>query len=229
MLMPEDDRPGPDRWLRPGGTGKEAFLAMRLAERHREPVEAHFTEGELDLEPPEELAIAELDDEAILELELDNEDVLEQDVDEDTLEDSLEVLIHGDDEDDRDGESELDVDLALTTTLAPVSAPGTSTTEDSDDGFEADSDDEDLEESLDLVLLDRLALRSDGDTDEDDEDEDDAMALRRVLLTVRHDTIDLVAVAPRRSTEFVCRSCFLVRTRSQLADAATMACRDCSS
>ena len=71
---------------------------MRLAERHREPVEAHFTEGELDLEPPEELAIGELDDEAILEEELDNEDLLEQDVDEDTLEASLEDLVHGGDD-----------------------------------------------------------------------------------------------------------------------------------
>ncbi len=200
---------------------------MRLAERHREPVEAHFTEGELDLEPPEELAIAELDDEAILELELDNEDVLEQDVDEDTLEDSLEVLIHGGDEDDSDGEAELDPDLVLATSLAPASAAVTSTTEDSDDGIEADSDDEDHEESLDLVLLDRLALRGDGDAEDEDGDGDGV--LHRVLSTVRHDTIDLVAVAPRRSTEFVCRSCFLVRTRSQLADAAAMACHDCSS
>ncbi len=41
-------------------------------------------------------------------------------------------------------------------------------------------------------------------------------------------TLDLVDVAPRGSDEFVCRSCFLVRGRVQLADPATMACHDCS-
>src|SRR5579863_9054436 len=76
---------------------------MRVAERNREPAESHFTEGEPDLEAPEELAVVELDDDAILEEDLDNEDVLEQDVDEDTLEATLEDLIHdGDDGDDGD-------------------------------------------------------------------------------------------------------------------------------
>ena len=115
---------------------------MRLAERHGEPVEAHFTEGELDLEPPEEMAVGEWDDEAILEGELDNEDLLEQDVDEDTLEESLEVLVHGADEDDTEA-----------------------------DGDE-DFGDQDLEESLDLVLLERMALLDDlGGAEGDDEEE----------------------------------------------------------
>src|SRR5580693_1066886 len=94
-------RPGPCSPAR--RTRRGGLLAMRLAEKNRVPPEAHFTEGELDLEPPEEMAIGELDDEAILEEELDNEDLLEEDVDEDTLEASLDVLVHGDDEGD-DGE-----------------------------------------------------------------------------------------------------------------------------
>jgi hypothetical protein len=167
---------------------------MRLAERHRVPVEAHFTEGELDLEPPEELAIGELDDEAILEEELDNEDLLEQDVDEDTLEASLEDLVHaGDDTEGVGSDDELG--------------------------------DEDLEESLDLVLLDRLALLDDG---EDADDDGDGAVVHSLLLQVQTDTIDLIDVAPRTSDEFVCQSCFLVRKRVQLVDAATMACHDCS-
>jgi hypothetical protein len=168
---------------------------MRLAERHRVPVEDHFTEGELDLEPPEELAIGELDEEAILEEELDNEDLLEQDVDEDTLEASLEDLVHAGDEAD-----------------GPV-------------GDDDELGDEDLEESLDLVLLDRLALLDDG---EDADDDDDGAVVHSLLLQVQTDTIDLVDVAPRASDEFVCQSCFLVRKRVQLVDAATMACHDCS-
>jgi hypothetical protein len=201
---------------------------MRLAESHHEPLEAHFTEGELDLEPPEEMAIAELDDEAILEEELDNEDLLEEDVDEDTLEASLDVLVHGDDEGD-DGEGGGGGADDPFVTLGAVAAPGPAP--DDSEGSE-DLDDElgteDREESLDLVLLDRLALVDDGAAEDDDEDTLRALT-RRLLVSPQIDTVDLVEVAPRRSDEFVCRSCFLVRKRVQLVDAVTMACHDCSS
>jgi hypothetical protein len=201
---------------------------MRLAERHHERLEAHFTEGELDLEPPEEMAIGELDDEAILEEELDNEDLLEEDVDEDTLEASLDVLVHGDDEGD-DGEGGGGGADDPFVTLGAVAAPGPAP--DDSEGSE-DLDDElgteDREESLDLVLLDRLALVDDGAAEDDDEDTLRALT-RRLLVSPQIDTVDLVEVAPRRSDEFVCRSCFLVRKRVQLVDAVTMACHDCSS
>ncbi len=180
---------------------------MRLAETQRAPVEAHFTEGELDLEPPEELAIVELGDEAILEEELDNEDLLEQDVDEDTLEESLDDLVHaGDDVDER---------------LGGDSGAGRARPE-TDDEF----DDAEVEESLDLVLLDRLALLDDGE--DDGEDGDDVARVHSVLAQVHTDTIDLVEVAPCGPHEFVCRSCFLVRRRAQLVDARSMSCHDCS-
>jgi hypothetical protein len=199
---------------------------MRLAESHHEPLEAHFTEGELDLEPPEEMAIAELDDEAILEEELDNEDLLEEDVDEDTLEASLEVLVHGDDEDDEVGGGGADDPFV---TLGAVAAPARDSTEDSEDSEDLDDfGTEDREESLDLVLLDRLALVDDNAAEDDDEDSLRALT-HRLLVSPRIDTVDLVEVAPRRSDEFVCRSCFLVRKRVQLVDAVTMACHDCSS
>ena len=195
---------------------------MRLAERHSAPLEAHFTEGELDLEPPEELAIGELDDEAILEEELDNEDLLEQDVDEDLLEASLDDLVHGDD--DLEDEGQL---LVTPDTPVPANGSGAGSADavhDTDDA-EDDFGDEDLEESLDLVLLDRLALLDDGEGSDDDE----AVPAHSVLLQVQTDSIDLVDVAPCRSDEFVCRSCFLVRKRVQLVDASTMVCHDCSS
>ena len=190
---------------------------MRLAERHSEPVEAHFTEGELDLAPPEELAIGELDDEAILEEELDNEDLLEQDVDEDVLEASLEDRVHGDDD--------LQDDDELAVAPDPLFSADGARSGAQDDAVD-DFGDEDLEESLDLVLLDRLALLDDGEGNDDD---DEAVAAHSVLLQVQTDAIDLVDVAPCRSDEFVCRSCFLVRKRVQLVDASTMVCHDCSS
>jgi Domain of unknown function (DUF4193) len=192
---------------------------MRLAEKHRAPLEAHFTEGELDLEPPEEMAIGELDDEAILEEELDNEDLLEQDVDEDTLEASLEVLVHGADDDDDDDDDGTVDGVYVATGLAAV---GDADSEDPDEGFGT----EDHEESLDLVLLDRLALVDDGATDAEDDDVPSVM--QSLLLQLQTDTADLVEVTPRRADEFVCPSCFLVRKRVQLVDSATMACHDCS-
>jgi hypothetical protein len=35
-------------------------------------------------------------------------------------------------------------------------------------------------------------------------------------------------VVPIQSTEFVCKHCFLVKHRSQLADKRRMFCRDCA-
>ena len=35
-------------------------------------------------------------------------------------------------------------------------------------------------------------------------------------------------IVPRRENEFLCRSCFLVLPRHQLADEKRMICRDCA-
>ena len=190
---------------------------MRVAERHREPVEAHFTEGEPDLEPPEELAIGELGEDAILEEDLDNEDVLEQDVDEDVLEVTLEDLAHADTDDDDLEPSSLDADGAAP--ASPVAASSTVAPGPDDD---LDDDDVDVEQALDRVLFDRLALADGGGTD----DEESAEA-RGVAVLTRPDTLDLVEVAPCGPAEFVCRACFLVRNRALLVDPDALLCRDC--
>jgi len=207
---------------------------MRLAERHPEAAETHYTEGELDLEPPEELAIGELDDEAILEEELDNEDLLEEDVDEDTLEASLEDLVHaGDDTDGDDGELRPAPGTLANGIESPwtgflgVAADGDGVRAPAMDDADDEVGDDDVEESLDLVLLDRLALLDDGDAEAEAELEDGAV-VRSLLLQVLTDSVELAEVAPCGTDEFVCRSCFLVRKRVQLADAATMTCHDCS-
>ncbi len=198
---------------------------MRLAERHREPDEAHFTEGELDLEAPEELAVAELDEDAILEEELDNEDLLEQDVDEDTLEVTLEDLVH-----DRDVDEVEDEDADLETVEATSAAPAAVLPAGLDGPDDADEQvaSEDLEESLDLVLLERMALLDLGGAPRRPGDDEDSAEGGGVLVQMRIDANDLVDVAPCGTDEFVCRSCFLVRRRVQLFDPTGMVCHDCS-
>jgi hypothetical protein len=219
MLIPEGSR-GPA--LTPGARAdSKGGLAMRTAERHHGLGEAHFTEGELDLEPPEELAIGELDEETILEEELDNEDLLEEDVDEDTLQVTLEDLVHGGD--DVDDAPDAERPIVPGTGRAPGSA-GSDGPEDSDEGF--DTDTEDVEESLDLVLLERMALLGqDGDLYEED---GSALVEHNLIVQMQSDSVEVVHVAPCGSDEFVCPSCFLVRKRVQLTDPVTMACHDCS-
>jgi len=192
---------------------------MGVADRTRERTELHFSEGEPDLEPPEELAIGELGEDAILEEELDNEDVLEQDVDEDTIEVTLEDLVHDGDED----EDEVD-EAGRPVPIVPAGSTRAGRRGDRDE----DQDDVDVEpdESLDVVLLDRLALlEPEPVADDDDEPEGSG---RAVLLLQRADPADPGDVAPCGSDEFVCRGCFLVRNRVQLADPGVMVCRDCA-
>lgn len=56
------------------------------------------------------------------------------------------------------------------------------------------------------------------DEDEDDEDEEAVPGDDRAALS---------GITPKRPGEFTCRSCFLVKHPSQLADARRMLCRDC--
>ena len=77
---------------------------------------------------------------------------------------------------------------------------------------------DDVEEPLDVLLLERT---SSGllDEEEYDEDEDDSEADDRSDPGSR--------IPPKRPGEFVCRSCFLVKHPSQLADPERMLCADC--
>jgi uncharacterized protein DUF4193 len=197
------------------GDGDGARMrAMRLAESR----EQHFTEGEPDIEPPEELCVSEVDDVALLEEELDNEDVLEQDVEEDVLEETLEDLVHhgdGDDDED-DGESAVPVGLLVTE-------------QDEDEDVDVEGSDE-VEEALDVVLEHRLVAfdeRAGASPDGDDEDE-----LPPENLVATNGSSEAVRpadeVRPCGPDEFTCRSCFLVRSRELLADEVAMTCRDCS-
>jgi hypothetical protein len=189
---------------------------MPVLERSEE--EPHFSEGEPDLEPPEELAVGEIDDETMLEEELDNEDVLEQDVDEEVLAVTLEDLVHMDDGDgpekDDSPTDEAELDLAASAIL-----------EEELEVLDVDEL-EDLEEGLDTVLDERLAVPGPSDSDGGEVEGDGATRLSPVLSW----TLAAAAerVTPCQQEEFVCRSCFLVRHRALLADPQQRLCRDCA-
>ena len=77
---------------------------------------------------------------------------------------------------------------------------------------------DDVEEPLDVLLLERT---SSGllDEEEYDEDDDDAEGDDKADPSSR--------IPPKRPGEFVCRSCFLVKHPSQLADPERVLCADC--
>ncbi|HXQ75658.1 MAG TPA: hypothetical protein VN791_04115 [Acidimicrobiales bacterium] len=185
---------------------------MRVIERQASREDEHFTEGEPDLEAPEELAVLEVDEEALLEEDLDNRVDLEDEVDEDTLESSLDHLVYdglvddglvddGDDAGAEDGSDDTD-------TSDPPAV-------DVLDDLEVE-DLEDIEESLDRIMREKLAGDEDPDGDPDEP----------VVGAVAGDVDGKVpSCGP---DEFVCRSCFLVRSTTQATGPSTSLCHDCS-
>ncbi|HMD46852.1 MAG TPA: DUF4193 family protein [Acidimicrobiales bacterium] len=114
---------------------------------------------------------------------------------------------------------EADVDLveevvdveAVAVLAAPVAAPAA--TEEGEEEDEEEPEDEDVEASLDVILKERLVVEDEVDDEELTDVEDRTEMTERVL--------------PKQPDEFVCRSCFLVKHPSQLADKTKMLCRDC--
>lgn len=77
---------------------------------------------------------------------------------------------------------------------------------------------DDVEEGLDIVLRERTAsFQVDADEAEIDDEEEDEEERGETDGRIR----------PKRPGEFVCRSCFLVKHPSQLADKEQSLCRDC--
>jgi Domain of unknown function (DUF4193) len=132
------------------------------------------------------------------------------------IEDDLDVDEDDDLEDDDLADDE-EVDVATDAVVViPVASPVVEADEGSGDEDEDEIDDDDVEASLDVILKERLVVED----DEEDEDEDEsADAEDRGDGNLR--------VLPKQPGEFVCRSCFLVKNESQLADEARMLCRDC--
>ncbi len=64
-----------------------------------------------------------------------------------------------------------------------------------------------------MILKERLVVEEEPEDEEAVETDEKADGVERVL--------------PKQPDEFVCRSCFLVKHPSQLADRKKMLCRDC--
>jgi hypothetical protein len=113
--------------------------------------------------------------------------------------------------------------------------------EDDDAGSEQDPDEleptqEDLEDAAappdpagaDVESIQDVLEKQEARDDEDEADEDEPVA--PVSTAKGDDRLEPIEarVVPIQSTEFVCKNCYLVKHRSQLADKRRMFCRDCA-
>jgi hypothetical protein len=156
----------------------------------------------------------EFEDEPELDEEELDEDALEEDFDEELVGDDLE----DDDEIEAVVEDEAVLVVPLVGAVVEEVEPGTVAVEEEEEDDVVDLDEElhpdDVEEALDVVLRERtVAAGLEGEDDEDEPDEPGEGGTK---------------IVPRRENEFLCRSCFLVLPRHQLADESRMICRDCA-
>jgi hypothetical protein len=140
----------------------------------------------------------------------------EDDLDEDVLE---EDFVDDDEVLDDDLVEEIDEDIIAVVAVPGVLVAPAEPVEEEEEDDVVDLDEElhpdDVEEALDVVLRERtVAAGLEGDEEDDDEPDEPGEAGTKIV--------------PRRDNEFLCRSCFLVLPRHQLADEKRMICRDCA-
>ena len=138
-------------------------------------------------------------DEEVLEEDLADDDLLDDDLVEEVDETVIVVPVPG----------------AL---VEPAETPAETPAEDEEDDV-VDLDEElhpdDVEEALDVVLRERTVAQGLEEEEEEDDEPDDRGEPG-------------TKIVPRRDNEFLCKSCFLVLPRHQLADEKRMICRDCA-
>jgi len=140
----------------------------------------------------------------------------EDDIDEDVLEEDFveedDVLV--DELVDEIDEEVIDVVAVPGILVAPAE---TAEEDEEDDVVDLDEElhPDDVEEALDVVLRERTVAAG-LEEDEEDDDEPDERGEPGTK------------IVPRRENEFLCKSCFLVLPRHQLADEKRMICRDCA-
>jgi hypothetical protein len=89
---------------------------------------------------------------------------------------------------------------------------------------QAHEEEETAQEPAEASLDEMLAKKTEeGGAGEEDAEEESVLP---TSTTERVETLT-VKVVPQQPTEFVCKKCFLVKHRSQLADKKRMFCRDC--
>jgi len=158
----------------------------------------------------------EFEDEPELDEEDLDEDVITEEFDDELVDDALD-------------DDEAVVEVIVEDVVAPVKGkkgaavpvvaePIVAETEEEDEDDVVDLDEElhpdDVEEALDVVLRERtVAAGLEGEEEDDEPDEPGEGGTK---------------IVPRRENEFLCRSCFLVLPRHQLADETKMICRDCA-
>ncbi|MDQ1510812.1 MAG: hypothetical protein QOG50_2656 [Actinomycetota bacterium] len=151
-----------------------------------------------EFEDEPELDEEDLDEEVVIEEEFDDALLEDEDEVEDPLVDAEGVVI------------------PPVVGLVPVPAEPVADEEEDDDVVDLDEElhPDDVEEALDVVLRERtVAAGLEGEDDDDEPDEPGEGGTK---------------IVPRRENEFLCRSCFLVLPRHQLADEKRMICRDCA-
>jgi hypothetical protein len=104
--------------------------------------------------------------------------------------------------------------------------------EDLDDIEPTEEDLEDAASGADPAGADVESIQDVLEKQEARDDEDDAAEEEpaTVVVAARDDRIEPLdaRVIPMQSSEFVCKNCYLVKHRSQLADKRRMFCRDCA-
>ena len=140
----------------------------------------------------------------------------EDDLDEDVLEEDFveddEVL---DDELVEDIDEEIIAVVAVPGVLVAPAEPAPEEEEDDVVDLDEELHPDDVEEALDVVLRERTVAQGLEEDEEEDEEPDDRGEAG-------------TKIVPRRENEFLCKSCFLVLPRHQLADEKRMICRDCA-
>jgi hypothetical protein len=101
---------------------------------------------------------------------------------------------------------------------------------------ELEPTEEDLEDTAttadpptaDVESIHEVLEKQEARDDEDEAEEDEPVV--PIATTKIDDRLEPVEtrVVPIQSTEFVCKNCYLVKHRSQLADKRRMFCRDCA-
>jgi hypothetical protein len=79
----------------------------------------------------------------------------------------------------------------------------------------------------DVESIQELLVKQEAADEADADDDDDAVVAPTKEEKLAADPADS-RVVPQQSTEFVCKRCFLVKHRSQLADKKRTLCRDCA-